>query len=96
MGASERTHGRLAESGGGSLGASPGAAELHGPARPAADSGRGGQSYLAACGRSADRLSAGPHRQNHGESERQHERIKSAVRHPTHLYIVTARGTESA
>lgn len=70
MGASERTHGGLAESGGASLGATPGAAELHGPARPAADTSRGDQSYLAARWGSADRLLAGPHRQDHGESER--------------------------
>lgn len=87
VGASERTHGWLAESGGASLGATPGVAELHGPAGPAADSGGGGQSYLAACGGSADRLSAGPHRQDHGGSERNHtyrshQDIKSGVRHP--------------
>lgn len=69
LGASERTHRWLAESGGPSLGAPPGAAELHGPARPAADSGGGGQSCLAARGRSAYRRPAGPHRQDRGESE---------------------------
>lgn len=87
MGASERTHGRLAESGGASLGAPPGAAELHGPARPAADSGRGGQSHLATCGGSADRLSAGPHREDHGELEI----VRSCTPHPSvyHLCIST-------
>lgn len=69
LGASERTHRWLAESGGPSLGAPPGAAEFHGPARPAADSGRGGQSCLAARGRPAYRRPAGPHRQDRGESE---------------------------
>lgn len=42
LGASEGTHRWLAESGGPSPGAPSGAAELHGPAGPAADSGRGG------------------------------------------------------
>lgn len=69
LGASERTHKWLAESGGPGLGAPSGAAELHGPAGPAADPGRGGQSFLAACGRSAYRRPAGPHRQDRGESE---------------------------
>lgn len=92
MGAPERACGWLAQSSGASLGTTPGTAELHGPARSPADSGGGGQSYLAACRRPADRLSTGPHRQDHGESERQqcltyhwHKDIKSGVTHPIPL-----------
>ena len=71
VGASERACGWLAQSGGASLGATPGTAELHGPARSAADSGGGSQRNLAARGGPADRLSAGPHRKDHGESMRE-------------------------
>lgn len=67
MGASERTRGRLADSGGAGPGAPPGAAELHGPAGPAADQGRGGQGHLAAGRRPADRLLARSHREDWGE-----------------------------
>lgn len=88
LGASERTHKWLAESGGPSLGAPSGAAELHGPARPAADSGRGGQSYLAACGRSAYRRPAGPHRQDRGESETLRSYTDLYLYHGTHWVIL--------
>lgn len=67
MGASEGTRGRLADPGGAGPGAPPGAAELHGPAGPEADPGRGGQGYVAARRGPVDRLPAGSHREDRGE-----------------------------
>lgn len=57
----------MAQPGGESSREATGPPELNGPAGPAAYPGRGGQIWVDACGRPAHRLTARPHRQNHGE-----------------------------